>query len=201
MVRRKKNSHIFPLVALVLAWIVPGAGHVYIGRPIRGAIIFVTITAMFWAGVAMGGVMTVDKVNERWWFIADMFTGVHGLIAWRNSDRVFKKMDAHLDKDPDYQERLRTLPRNRNGAVSPAALLALKQQFYSKLLSDKLFFNNVLALVPPTETIARAYAGVAGLMNLLCIFDALLLALMVAPAESLAKRKDAQTVPVESEGE
>jgi hypothetical protein len=35
-----------------------------------------------------------------------------------------------------------------------------------------------IALVAPTDTVARAYSGVAGLLNLLCIFDALMLAMM-----------------------
>ena len=46
------------LLATFLAWLVPGAGHVMLGRTLRGVIIFIIIGAMFWTGVGLGGVMT-----------------------------------------------------------------------------------------------------------------------------------------------
>ena len=33
-------------------------------------------------------------------------------------------------------------------------------------------------LVYPTDVVARAYAGIAGMLNLLCIFDAVVLAML-----------------------
>ena len=55
MAKDKANSAALPYVALVLACIIPGAGHVYIGRVKRGIIILVTIAALFWTGVGGGG--------------------------------------------------------------------------------------------------------------------------------------------------
>ena len=40
-----------------------------------------------------------------------------------------------------------------------------------------------LSLVSPVDTAARAYCGVAGLLNLMCIFDALILAIMGSTGE------------------
>jgi TM2 domain-containing membrane protein YozV len=145
------------MLALLLAWLVPGAGHVYLGRNTRGVIIFLTIGATFWIGVAMGGVMTVDSRNERWWFIADMFTGVHGLVSWQRQDHVWNRL---LNEDGQAQ---------RLGQLDPAQ----QQALLDKKLSDA-----GLALVAPTDTVARAFAGVAGLLNMMCIFDAALLSLM-----------------------
>ena len=65
MAKEKKKSRPIPLVALIVAWLIPGAGHVYLGRTVRGIIIFLTISATFWTGVALGGVMTVDYRGER----------------------------------------------------------------------------------------------------------------------------------------
>jgi hypothetical protein len=43
---------------------------------------------------------------------------------------------------------------------------------------DEVFSRWGVALVNPADTVARAYSGTAGLLNLLCMFDALMLALM-----------------------
>ncbi len=57
-----KKSVPLPIVAVLLAWLIPGAGHFYLGRRVRGIIIFLVIAVTFWAGIAMGGAMTVDKL-------------------------------------------------------------------------------------------------------------------------------------------
>ena len=64
MTKDTEKSKPQPFVALLLAWLIPGAGHVYIGRPKRGLIIFVMIALIFWAGVGLGGVMLLFAVGS-----------------------------------------------------------------------------------------------------------------------------------------
>jgi hypothetical protein len=155
MTRRKKSLP-NPAVTLLLACAVPGAGHVYLGRAKRGLIIFVTVAALFWSGVAIGGVMTVDPQSDRWWFIAQMFTGSHGLVAWQREKKTVQKL------------------------MAPAGSETLDQ----RLIQAKIHLSG------QAETIARAYSGVAGLMNLMCIFDALLLSAMGVRGEPAADEQD-----------
>jgi TM2 domain-containing membrane protein YozV len=164
---RKTEANI-PLAGLagVLAWIIPGAGHICIGRPVRGIILCLTIAATFWAGVAMGGVMTVDPENEHWWFIADLFTGVHGLAAWQLQQHTWRGL-----VDPDVRQRQAALSHD------PAEATAVM---------DQKLQERGLALTSPTDTVARAYSGIAGLLNIMCIFDAIILSLMGIPAEPTA---------------
>jgi hypothetical protein len=69
-------------LAGLLAWIVPGLGHIYIGHRRRGIIFLVTITATFWSGVAIGGVRgTVDPTERKAWFMAELFNGGNTLAA------------------------------------------------------------------------------------------------------------------------
>jgi len=158
------KSRAMPLVALILAWLVPGAGHAYIGRIARGIVIFVAIAATFWAGVAMGGVMTVDYHGERWWFIAQMCSGVHGLVSWHRQQTVYDRLTEDLRVvDPDTA---------RSSEVS-----------YQQMLIDQKLARDKLVLVAPADTVARAYAGVAGLLNLMCIFDAVILAILGVSGE------------------
>lgn len=157
------------VAATVLAWIIPGAGHVCLGRVWRGAIIFVVIGATFWGGVAMGGVMTVDPVNERWWYLAEMVTGAHGLAAAAWQKRVYSQV---LGKLPPEAWRA-------PGEVRQAYV-------------DEELAKERLALVAPMDTVARAYSGVAGLLNLMCIFDAAMLALMGIRGELPTPRQGRQ---------
>ncbi len=185
---KNKKRRPFPIVALILAWLIPGAGHVYLGRRLRGAVIFLTIAATFWAGMAIGGAMTVDKKYEGWWFIADMCTGVHGLTGWLISSNVYDDLDEKLKKDDDYQVHLKEIDHRSSGQRRAIEYYHLRRQYCQKYLAE-----DGLVLVSPQEKAARAYVGVAGLLNLLCIFDATILALMGITGEtapSLARRKD-----------
>jgi len=78
-------------VAGLLAWILPGAGHFYLGHWKRGLIFLVAIAATFWSGVAIGAVRyTVDPHERTAWFMAQLCTGTHGLAAcfWGESLRA-----------------------------------------------------------------------------------------------------------------
>lgn len=150
-----------PIIALGLAWLVPGAGHIYLGRVRRGAIIFVTIAATFWAGIGIGGVMTVDPRNERWWFVAEMLSGIHGVVGWQLEERAFK--DLKISEPPPPQQASARVLWNAT--------------------ADKAMKEAGISLTAPMDNVARAYSGVAGLLNLMCIFDAVMLALLGVTGE------------------
>ena len=214
------NKPLKAILGLGLAWIVPGAGHAFVGRPERGIIIFITIGATFWGGVAMGGVMTVDYHGQKWWFAAEMLTGMHGLVGWRNESKQMRKLEPEIQAGMEEKgiylenhvrkkrqelvecnrqiaqlrsniaaattreekEMLREDLRTRSNARSSiegelirahAQLNSLRSAHIVKVLAKKN-----LALVAPMATVARAYAGVAGLLNLMCMFDVVMLALI-----------------------
>ena len=117
-------------MAGLLAWILPGAGHFYLGHWKRGLIFLVAIGATFWSGVAIGAVRyTVDPHQRTAWFMAQLCTGTHGLAAcfWGESARSNTPAPA---ASPSYRS-------SDTGVV---------------------------------------YSGVAGLLNLLVIVNALVLA-------------------------
>lgn len=156
MAKRNKKSKPLWFIALVLAWLIPGAGHYYVGQKIRGIILMVTIAALFWAGVAMGGVMTVDSHYESWWFAAQSITGIHGLIGWYRQEQVYKSLSSDLES--------RTENANRPGRPGR-----------EQMTMDHQLQQRGLVLATPTGSIVRAYTGVAGMLNLMCIFDAVML--------------------------
>jgi len=116
-----------PLTGL-LAWLLPGLGHLYIGDRKRGWVILVTIAVTFWGGVAIGGVRhTVNPSTKRLWFLAQITAGSHTVAAHLLGELSRRGMDE------------RTIATDRWQAVE----------------------------------IATVYTGVAGLLNVLVILDAL----------------------------
>jgi len=159
----KKQPNTYPLVALVAAWLIPGAGHVYLGRITRGVVIFVTIAALFWSGVAVGGVLTIDAKTERWWFVANLFAGVHGVVSW-------------------YRFRVTMRTKTAEAAQTRTAEAARRGE--EPLQLDEVLARDKIALVAPADTVARTYSGVAGLLNLMCIFDAVILSFLGVRGEA-----------------
>ncbi len=162
VMKKGSGNVIVAVVATALAWLVPGAGHVLLGRTLRGMILFVCINGLFWAGVAVGGVFTVDPYQQRLWAAAQLATGTSGLVALRFQNAARQKVlkDARLD----------ALPPNPDNNF--AAYNSWMSQFRQAQAQDNL------ALVYPADTVAQSYSGVAGLLNFMCIIDALLLGLM-----------------------
>ena len=158
------------VVAMALAWIVPGAGHIYLRKRGRGLVIMVTIALTFWSGVAMGGAMTYYPEADWWWSAADMLTGVHGLAAWQHHQRLYERA-----YDVAWKEFQGGPYRNQSDSDRQELL----RQHVEKELQ-----REGLALVAPLDTVARAYSGVSGLLNVLCILDAMFLALMGRTGES-----------------
>ncbi len=52
-----------PVLTIVLAWVLPGAGHLWLGRRVRGLIVFAVVLAAFATGLLMHGPMFVPGGN------------------------------------------------------------------------------------------------------------------------------------------
>jgi len=66
------------IVAPALAWLIPGAGHFVQRRWIRGALLMISVVAMFWLGLAMKGKVYQQNTGdllEILAFISDLGTG------------------------------------------------------------------------------------------------------------------------------
>ncbi len=146
-------------IAGLLAWILPGLGHWYLGHRARAITIMVVIAVTFWCGVAIGGVKsTVDPKENRLWFLAQICAGSHTIAAtlWSRqlepTAHVCPNCDAPLAYEP------------RAGDVCPKC---------GRQISDpELAARTRLAFWPQVD-IAIVYTGIAGLLNLLVILDAI----------------------------
>jgi hypothetical protein len=76
-----------PMFALLLGWLVPGAGHMLIGKWIRGLLLFVAILGMFLVGIGLVGKIYSPNTGE----VLDMlgFVGQLGMGALYALARFF----------------------------------------------------------------------------------------------------------------
>lgn len=77
------------MIAAILAWVVPGAGHWWAGRRGLAIVYFLAITLPFWFGVLVGGVKTsIDPRGNPWLFLAELGVGGYTLIGYAWSSMI-----------------------------------------------------------------------------------------------------------------
>ena len=72
-----------PYIAGVLAWLIPGLGHWYLGLKGRCAVFFFAINFTFWSGMIIGGLRsTIDPHTNTAWFFAQICAGLNTVISF-----------------------------------------------------------------------------------------------------------------------
>lgn len=82
--QRETGDETFQPIAGALAVCVPGAGHLWLGRPRRALMIFLGVAWLFVGGLLIGGVDVVDREEDFWWFVGQAGVGpaAFGVNAW-----------------------------------------------------------------------------------------------------------------------
>jgi hypothetical protein len=188
-----------PRLAAFLAWLVPGLGHFYQGRTGKGVLFFVCILGTFFYGlyIGQGRVVYASTENfpsrkfftERWQYVCQLGVGLPALPALVQRYRVVSDdpplFGPSLDNwfmRPPYTNA--TMPDGVTG-------------FYSKDQSDKehrISHPDELAQwnydLGEYFEIGTVFTVIAGLLNILAIFDAYGGPLVIPPAEEKKKPDD-----------
>ncbi len=80
----EQKSGVSPAVALFAGWLIPGAGHLLIKKPIRALLLFVSIVAMFSIGIALEGKVYTPNTGDLLdilGFAGDLGSGVLYILA------------------------------------------------------------------------------------------------------------------------
>ncbi|MBM4090384.1 MAG: hypothetical protein FJ276_13325 [Planctomycetes bacterium] len=141
-----------PGLAAFWAWLWPGAGHLYQRRYAKGLLFMVCILTTYFFGFAMGGGRVVyaswTETDKRWQYLCQLGVGLPALPAVVQNRRMAKNRPLWLDG-------LMAPPRPGQYAGAPDDELA---QWHKKY---HLFFD-----------LGTLYTMIAGLLNILAIYDA-----------------------------
>lgn len=89
---RSPNARRSAPLAALLAWVMPGLGHWYLGERSRAVVFFVATTVTFWAGVAVGGVRSTVTPRENGpWIAAQLCMGPQAAVALMLSEHNRKR--------------------------------------------------------------------------------------------------------------
>jgi hypothetical protein len=83
-VSAKSPAKGFVYAPLLLGWLVPGAGHLYLKRWGRGLLLMASITLMFWLGIMMQGKLyapNTDDLLNILGFVGDLGSGLLYVLA------------------------------------------------------------------------------------------------------------------------
>jgi hypothetical protein len=167
-----------PWLAALLAWLIPGLGHVYQRRTAKGLLFFVCIMGTFafglW-GIGDGKVVYASSPGEqpwRWQYYCQLGVGLPALPAWVQKDRPADKPHPILGDfmAPPRQAPVPLEDDSGNMTRQPTELAAWTIDQH------------------PRYEIGTVYTVIAGLLNLLVICDAYGGPLVILPREKRDKK-------------
>jgi hypothetical protein len=170
-------------LAIILAWAVPGLGHLIVGERSRGLLFAITIHALFGLGLVLGGIKAINPPDQPIWTYTQYLAGWPMLI----SGRIEK---SWMGQTPQEPSRFNDLVREYAGDRPPAndnSEIAERKAYAEKMFS----LYPILTYHPKIQDIGSVYCGIAGMLNLLVMFD-VLLRVTGTERENPADRKRAQ---------
>ena len=158
-------------VALVAAWLVPGLGHWLIGQKARGVILGLAIYLLFGSGLVLGGVRAINPADQPIWTYTQFLAGWPMLICnhLEVQTRLELADESALGRNSEVQSQtLEYQMRNESRSLdeTPAEAEARAKAF---LAAHPIFVYH-----PKVQDMGSVYCGIAGMLNLLVIFDVLL---------------------------
>jgi TM2 domain-containing membrane protein YozV len=173
-----------PGLAAFLAWLVPGLGHLYQGRILKGVLYFVTICGLFFFGSWLGSwrVVFLRWDNDEWRFsyLAQLAVGLPALPAAFDALEIRPAFARLVPPLAEYQSK--PLTKSEREALSER--LSVERGGSNEQMKTRLHqagANYVITLDEVDELhrkygvtmhIAAIYTLIAGLLNVLVIYDA-----------------------------
>jgi hypothetical protein len=172
-----------PVLAAFLAWLIPGLGHWYQGRRQKAVLFFVCILGIFAYGVYLGGskklgfgravYFAFNKQEWRLHYLCQVWVGLPALPA------LVQAMRESNDREAFWE--FMAPPREVPPGVNP------EEKNRGRATIDRL--QSELA---PFFDFATAFTMIAGLLNILAIYDA-----YAGPVILLPKKKQNKPPPGE----
>jgi TM2 domain-containing membrane protein YozV len=157
-------------LALVLAWIVPGLGHFLLGQRIRGIVFAVAIHGLFALGMLIAGVRAINPPEQAIWTYTQFLTGWPMLVANRLEKQLYERLYTSRDtRESSIMDHEYLRGRPDIDSNDPENIRR-RQEHAKAFIKDHPLFSNH----PKIQDIGAVYCGIAGMLNLLVMFDVLL---------------------------
>jgi hypothetical protein len=190
-----------PRLAAFLAWLIPGLGHFYQGRTGKGVLFFVCILGTFYYGLYIGGgrvvyastepVFSRSFLTERWQFVCQAGVGLPALPAVVQRARVRSNNPPLLSGS--FDEWSMRPPR-----PGLAGRFESKDPTSGQIVQHPDELSKWNYDLGENFEIGTVFTVIAGLLNILAIFDAYGGPLVI-PAEQ--KPGDDKTAPADKDSE
>ncbi|MBI4169952.1 MAG: hypothetical protein HY510_08450 [Acidobacteria bacterium] len=110
----KPGSAARSLVSCLLAWFLPGLGHVYLGRKGRGAVFCVVVLATFGLGIASDGAASLVDRGQALTYLATFDNVATGPIELLSRQRTYGRIVYLLPREENHPERVELTGRLRD---------------------------------------------------------------------------------------
>lgn len=191
--RTQPPAHGLDLRAGILAVLLPGLGHIARGERKRGVLACVSVLAMFFGGMLIGGIDVIDRQEDRWWFVGQAFVGPIAFgVNWVHQNQFkaygIQPVPAPAGSPPVYEttepkllgpHRLRSVyPRETRRMADVEVRTPAGQLIETRRLPVAVPISpgesppNRKSLGKVNE-LGTLYALCAGMLNLIVILDAL----------------------------
>jgi hypothetical protein len=163
-----------PILAAVLAWLVPGLGHWYQGRRAKAVLFFVCIMGLFSYGVYLGGGDRVDQTGQK------RFLGYGRAVylSTRNDDLRLYYISQIGVGLPAFPALFQAYQLNHHRAVILSGFMAPPRPVQAPFDDPKdpnygqPTAHDLNYLLNRDFELATIFTAVAGLLNVLVIYDA-----------------------------
>ncbi len=174
-------------LALVFAWLVPGLGHLMIGQKARGIVFALTLHGLFALGLLIGGLRAINPVDQPIWRYTQFLAGWPMLVSNHYEKTDFEP--NYLEEDANHQMPMERVYETERPPVMDDSERAARMEYAKAFIKEHPLFS----YHPKIQDIGSVYCGLAGMLNLLVVFDVLL---RVSGAERVNPNKKETPVPV-----
>jgi TM2 domain-containing membrane protein YozV len=178
-----------PRLAAFLAWLVPGLGHIYQGRTGKGVLFFVCIIGTFFYGMYIGNgrvvyastanVFSMQFLQDRWQYVCQVGAGLPALPALVQRQRVREGMS------PLFGDKFMRPPSPAPCESEDRTDRSHKVQHPDELAKWNYDLGDFFE-------IGTVFTVIAGLLNILAIYDAYGGPLIIIPDDKKKQLATAQ---------
>lgn len=179
-----------PALAGLLAWLFPGAGHLYQRRYFKGALFAICIWPIMLAGLFMGSYRaepTAQTASGQIHFARTVY------CSWRPGDKrlyfVPQACVGAMALPALWQARF---PSDADGSFSSTAFAPPRIPSESQTRPNQPDANDIARSLHSWLDVSTIFTVVAGLLNLLVVFDAIGGPAPVEYEEETAKKEDGE---------